>query len=492
MTNLSEVRNYLFGKWNIPEGEEGAPILNPATQEVLARFRNTSTIELGQAIHAATAAFTAWRNTPAGERIQPLLRLHKLILESKEYLAKIITQECGKTLNESLGELTRAVENIEVACGIPMLSQGVFSEDIAHGIDEIMIRQPVGISAIICPFNFPAMIAFWFAPYALACGNPVIIKPSERVPLTMQAIFELIDQAEFPPGVIQMIQGGRAVAEGLIDHPEVRTISFVGSTPVAKQVYSRATALGKRAQCQGGAKNPIVVMPDADPEMTLRILADSAFGCAGQRCLAASLVLPVGEAQDWLLQSLAEAAKSRRVGNGLLEGIQMGPVISPQSKARIENLITEGIAEGAEALVDGRNAVISGYEQGNFIRPTILNQIPPEGKLAQTEIFGPVLGVMPMDSLESAIAWINRSAYGNMACIFTGSGASARQFRHDAQAGNIGINIGVAAPMAYFPFSGWKDSFFGDLHGQAMDAVDFFTQKKVVVERWPQTWSRQF
>ena len=492
MSELSEIRNYLYGRWSTPEGEVGAPILNPATQDLLAEFRNTSKTELNQAIHSAAAAFPEWRNTPVGERIQPLFRLHMLIQENKEHLAKIITQECGKTLNESLGELTRAVENIEVACGMPMLSQGVFSENIAGGIDEIMIRQPVGISAIICPFNFPAMIAFWFAPYALACGNPVIIKPSERVPLTMQAIFELIDQAGFPPGTIQMVHGGGAVAEGLIDHPEVRTISFVGSTPVARKVYSRATALGKRAQCQGGAKNPIVVMPDADPEMTLRILADSAFGCAGQRCLAASLILPVGEAQDWLLQSLAVAAKSRRVGNGLLEGIQMGPVISPKSKVRIENLIAEGISEGAEALVDGRNVVISGYEQGNFIRPTILTQIPPEGKLAQTEIFGPVLGVMPMDSLESAIAWINRSAYGNMACIFTGSGASARQFRHDAQAGNIGINIGIAAPMAYFPFSGWKDSFFGDLHGQAMDAVNFFTQKKVVVERWPQTWSRQF
>ena len=492
MSELVEIRNYLNGNWSTPEGEGGAPILNPATQEMLAKFRNTSKTELNQAIHSAAAAFPDWRNTPAGERIQPLFQLRSLLQENKTRLATTITLECGKTLSESLGELTRAIENIEVACGIPMLSQGVFSEDIAGGIDEIMIRQPVGISAIICPFNFPAMIAFWFAPYALACGNPVIIKPSERVPLTMQAIFELIDQAGFPPGVIQMVQGGSQVAEGLIDHPEVRTISFVGSTPIARKVYARATSLGKRAQCQGGAKNPIVVMPDADPEMTLRIVVDSAFGCAGQRCLAASLVLPVGEAQDWLLSGLTERAESRQVGNGLLEGVQMGPVISPESKVRIESLIAEGLAEGAEALVDGREAVIPGYEQGNFIRPTLLNQVPPEGKLAQTEIFGPVLGIIPMDSLETAIEWINKSTYGNMACIFTGSGASAHQFRHNAQAGNIGVNIGVAAPMAFFPFSGWKDSFFGDLHGQAMDAVEFFTQKKVVVERWPQTWSRQF
>jgi malonate-semialdehyde dehydrogenase (acetylating)/methylmalonate-semialdehyde dehydrogenase len=486
------VRNYLNGKWQTPQGEGGEPILNPATQEVLAEFHSASRDQLNQAAQAAAKALPAWRNTPAGERIQPLFRLHRLIRENKERIARVITQECGKTLKESLGELTRAIENIEMACGIPTLSQGVFSEDIAHGIDEIMIRQPVGVSAIICPFNFPAMIAFWFAPYALACGNPVIVKPSERVPLTLQTLFELIDQAGFPPGVVQMVQGGREIVEALIDHPEVRTLSFVGSTPVAKAVYARATALGKRAQCQGGAKNPVVVMPDADPEMTLRILADSAFGCAGQRCLAASLVLPVGEAQDWLLPGLAEAAEIRQVGYGLEEGVQMGPVISPQSKARIENLVAEGLEEGAEALVDGRNAQIPDYEQGNFIRPTILNALPPKGKLAKTEIFGPVLGVIPMESLEKAIEWVNQSAYGNMACIFTGSGVSARQFRHDANAGNIGVNIGVAAPMAFFPFSGWEDSFFGDLHGQAMDAVEFFTRKKVVVERWPQTWSRQF
>lgn len=492
MAGTTEIQNYIKGQWKKPHGEQGAPIVNPATQELLAQFTNSSSEDLDLAAKAAEAAFQGWRDTPAGERIQYLFRLSSLLRQEKDSLAKTITQECGKTYKESLGELTRAIENVEVACGIPSLSQGLFSEDIAKGIDEIMIRQPVGVSVVICPFNFPSMIAFWFMPYALACGNPVIIKPSERVPLTMQAIFKLIDRVGYPKGVVQLVQGGGEVAQRLINHPVVKTVSFVGSTAVAKKVYAHATATGKRAQCQGGAKNPIVVMPDAEPEMTVRIIADSAFGCAGQRCLAASLVIPVGKAKEWLLPGIKKAAQERFVGYGLDEDIQMGPVISPGSKTRIEALIAEGISEGAQMLVDGRNISVSGYEKGNFIRPTVLVNLPPNGKLAQTEIFGPVLGVMPMKKLKDAIEWINQSPYGNMACIFTASGASARQFRHDAQAGNIGVNIGVAAPMAFFPFTGWKNSFFGDLHGQAQDAVEFFTQKKVVVERWLETWSRQF
>jgi malonate-semialdehyde dehydrogenase (acetylating) / methylmalonate-semialdehyde dehydrogenase len=488
----TNMMNYINGQWTQPSGEKGADVLNPATQEVLAEITYSAQSDVTTAVAAAEAAFPDWRAAPAGERIAPLFKLRQLLMDARDAIARTITLECGKTFRESQGELTRAIENLEVACGIPTLSQGLFSEDIAPGIDEIMIRQPVGVGAAICPFNFPAMIAFWFMPYAVACGNPFIIKPSERVPMTMMALFKLIDQAGFPPGVVEMLQGGKTVSETLIDHPAVRSISFVGSTPVAKAVYARAASQGKRAQCQGGAKNPVVIMPDADPEMTVRIMADSAYGCAGQRCLAASLVIPVGEAVDWLRPGIAKAAQKREVGFGMDEGVQMGPVITPESQTRIEGLIKAGAAEGAHLLVDGRGAKIPGCEAGNFIRPTVLDNLPPEGKLAQTEIFGPVLGMMPMDSLDEAIAWINASAYGNMACLFTASGQVARQFRHEAQAGNIGINIGVAAPMAFFPFTGWKNSFFGDLHGQAMDAVDFFTQKKVVVERWPQTWSRQF
>lgn len=492
MSGAKEVFNFINGKWQKPGGTAGLQILNPATQEVIGNFHNSSEKDIEAAITAAENAFIAWRNTPVVDRVRYLQNLLQLIASEKDAIAKIITLECGKTFQESLGEIERAIENIEVACGAPTFSQGAFSEDIAPGIDEIMIRQPVGISAVICPFNFPAMIAFWFMPYALACGNPVIVKPSEKVPLTMQAIFHLIEKAGFSKGIVQMVQGGSETVDQLLNHPMIKTVSFVGSTAVAKKVYAQATAHGKRAQCQGGAKNPIVVMPDADPDMTIRILADSAFGCAGQRCLAASLVLPVGEAIDWLYPAICKAAEDRVVGFGLDDGVQMGPVISPASLKRILALLAEGEATGARLLVDGRNAVIPGYEKGNFIKPCIMDHLQPDGNLVQTEIFGPVLGILPMDSLDSAINWINQSTYGNMASIFTASGSNARYFRHGVMAGNIGVNIGVAAPMAFFPFSGWKDSFFGDLHGQSEDAFNFFTQKKVVIERWKDKWSRQF
>jgi malonate-semialdehyde dehydrogenase (acetylating)/methylmalonate-semialdehyde dehydrogenase len=325
----------------------------------------------------------------------------------------------------------------------------------------------------------------------LPCGNTCVIKPSEKVPLTLQKVMHLIEQTGLPPGVLNLVNGAKAVVDALLDHPTVRAISFVGSTPVAKYVYSRATANGKRAQCQGGAKNPVIVLPDADMDTTTRIMADSAFGCAGQRCLAASVAITVGTAKKTFTEAIAEAAQSRQVGYGLDPGVQMGPVITSESKSRIEALIQTGVDEGASALVDGRSPKISGYETGHFIRPTILQNINPVGEIARTEIFGPVLSLIHLETIDDAIALINQGQYGNMACLFTSSGAAARKFRYEAEAGNIGINIGVAAPMAFFPFSGWKDSFFGDLHGQGQHAVEFFTQTKVVVERW-QNWSREF
>jgi malonate-semialdehyde dehydrogenase (acetylating)/methylmalonate-semialdehyde dehydrogenase len=346
--------------------------------------------------------------------------------------------------------------------------------------------------AAITPFNFPGMIPLWFLPYAVACGNTVVLKPSEKTPLTMARILQLTEQAGFPPGVINLVHGGKDAVDALLDHPEVRAISFVGSTPVARYIYSRAAANGKRVQCQGGAKNPVVVLPDADMEMTTKIVADSAFGCAGQRCLASSVVIAVADAAKPFTQQISDAATSRKVGYGLDKGTEMGPVISSESRTRIEGLIAQGIAAGAKPLVDGRQPKIPGYDQGNFIRPTVLADVDPAGELARTEVFGPVLSVMRADSVEAAIELVNGSAYGNMACLFTSSGSAARQFRYETRVGNVGINVGVAAPMAYFPFSGWKDSFFGDLHAQGRDAIDFSTEKKVVVERWPSTWSRKF
>ncbi|MEX2314873.1 MAG: aldehyde dehydrogenase family protein, partial [Thermomicrobiales bacterium] len=317
-------------------------------------------------------------------------------------------------------------------------------------------------------------------------------KPSERVPMTMHKVFELLDGLGFPPGVVSLVNGGKEAVDTLLDHPDIRAISFVGSSPVAKYVYSRAAAAGKRVQCQGGAKNPIIVMPDADVEMTVKLTMDSAFGCAGQRCLAASIAVPIGEARDTFVPQLLDAAASRRVGYGLEESSEMGPVITADSRERIEGLVARGVAGGARVLIDGRQAKISGYEQGHFIKPTVLELPQVDSEIATTEIFGPVLSVTPMDTLDAAIEAVNASAFGNMACIFTSSGAAARKFRYEAKAGNIGINIGVAAPMAFFPFSGWKGSFFGDLHAQGRDAIEFYTDKKIVVERWPKEWSRKF
>jgi malonate-semialdehyde dehydrogenase (acetylating)/methylmalonate-semialdehyde dehydrogenase len=484
--------NYYGGGWQLSGAATYLDVLNPATQAVLARVPLSSVAEVDTAVQSAAHAFAEWRQVPPGDRIQYLFKLKNLLEEQFEELARTITLECGKTIDESRGELRRAIENVEVACGIPTMMQGDVLEDIARGVDEMMIRQPLGVTAIIAPFNFPGMIPFWFLPYALACGNTVIVKPSEKVPLTMQKVFRLLEQIGLPKGVANLVNGGKEAVEAILDHATIRSVSFVGSTAVARYVYSRGTANGKRVQAQGGAKNPIIVLPDADMETTTRITADSAFGCAGQRCLAASLAVTVGEARHTFTEAMAEATVSRITGFGLDDGVQMGPLISPQSRERVESLIQVGADEGARVLVDGRQPHIAGYENGNFVRPTILQDVNPAGEIAKTEIFGPVLSLMHVETIDAAIQLVNQGQYGNMACLFTHNGAAARKFRYEAEAGNIGINIGVAAPMAYFPFSGWKDSFFGTLHGQGKHAVEFFTQTKVIVERWPKEWSRQF
>ncbi len=398
----------------------------------------------------------------------------------------------GKRWKNSKAEMIRAIENVEIACGIPMLAKGEISEDIATGIDEMMLRQPIGVCATICPYNFPGMIPFWYLPYAIACGNTYIIKPSEKVPLTMQLLFKLIEQVGLPDGVINLVNGSKQVVDAILDHPAIRGITFVGSSTVAQYIYRRAAENGKRVQAQGGAKNPVVIMPDADMEMAVKIVTDSAFGCAGQRCLAVSWAVTVGEARNEFTEMICDAAQSRVVGYGLEDGIQMGPVISQAARVRIESQIQVGANEGATVCVDGRNTLIKNYEKGAFIRPTVLANVASGSEIARTEIFGPVLSLMHVDSIDKALELVNGGRYGNQASIFTGSGAAARRFRYEAEAGNIGVNIGVAAPMAFYPFSGWKGSFFGDLHGQGMDAIEFFTQKKVVVERWPKGWTRKF
>src|SRR6266446_5347039 len=489
---LTKVPNFVNGQWIESGATEWVDVANPATGEVLAEVPMSSESEAAAVIEAAATAFPEWRRTPPEDRIQYLFKLKDLLERNLEDLARQITFENGKTFSEAKAELRRAIENVEVACGIPMMMQGYNLEDVARGIDEIMIRQPLGVVAAIVPFNFPGMIPFWFLPYAIATGNTFVLKPSERVPLTMRRAFELMEQIGLPKGVVNMINGGKTVVNALLDHPKVRAVSFVGSTPVARYVYARAGENGKRAQCQGGAKNHVIVLPDADMKMTTQIIGDSAFGCAGQRCLAVSVAVTIGEAQKTFRDSIAEAAASLRVGSGLDEGVQMGPVITPQSKSRVETLITTGEKQGAKILLDGRNSRIPKYEAGNFVNPTILDDLPVTSDLADTEIFGPVLSLVHADSLDEALTFLERSPYGNQASLFTSSGSAARRFRYEAPAGNIGINIGVAAPMAYFPFSGWKDSFFGIMHGLVLDSVAFYTEKKVVVERWAKEHSRKF
>lgn len=489
--SVSTLSNFVAGRWVDGLGET-LPVLNPATGELLVQVPLATADEVDRAVEAAGGALKAWSATPVTDRIQYLFRLKAILEEEFEALAVTITEECGKTLAESRGELRRGIENVEVACGAPILMQGHTNEDIARGIDELMFRQPVGVCAIITPFNFPAMIPFWFLPYALACGNTVVCKPSEKVPRTMQRIVELLERCNFPPGVVNLVHGGKEAVDRLLEHPEVKAVSFVGSTPVAREVYRKAAAQGKRAQAQGGAKNPIIILPDADPEMTVKIVSDSAFGCAGQRCLAASLAITVGSAGKQFPELLKQAAQGRVVGNGLKDDVQMGPVINHPSRERIEQLIETGVGQGARLVLDGRGASVAGCENGSFVRPTILDGLSPDAELLSTEIFGPVLTMLNFDTMDDVIEYVNSGRYGNMACLFTTSGANARRFRNEAVVGNIGINIGVAAPMAFFPFSGWKDSFFGDLHAQGRHGVEFYTQTKVVVERWPSEWSRQF
>jgi malonate-semialdehyde dehydrogenase (acetylating) / methylmalonate-semialdehyde dehydrogenase len=480
--------HYWNGDWWAGSSPDVLAVEDPARAQRIAELHPATAEETNQAVEAAHAAFQTWRRVPVTERIQPLFKLKALLEQELDNIARIITTECGKTLAESKGELRRAIENVEVACGMPILIQSNFNEGIASGIDEFSIRQPLGVAAILCPFNFPAMIPFWFWPYAVATGCTVVTKPSERVPLTMQAVAKLVEQCGFPKGVFNIVQGGKQTSEALMDHPLVKTVSFVGSSAAARQVYLRSAQNGKRVQCQGGAKNPVVILPDAEVETGTQVIADSAFGCAGQRCLASSVAVLIGDANKTFGDSLRNAASTRKTGHGL-EGADMGPVISAASQQRLQTLLAEAEQHGAKATVDGRKHDLNA---GYFLKPTILEGLPESSPLIRTEFFGPVLTLIEKPDIESALDFINSGAYGNMACLFTRSGEAARRFRTEAEVGNVGINVGVAAPMAFFPFSGARESFFGDLHGQGRDAVRFFTNEKVVVERWPKDWSRKF
>ncbi len=479
-----DLKNYIGGKWVAATRDEWLEVTNPATAKAIARVPLSSRADIDAAVEAAGNAWPAWRETPPLERARHLFALRDLMERHSEDLARIVTQDDGKTIDEARGEIRRAIENVEVACGIPSLMMGYGLEDgAAAGIDEEVLVQPLGIFAGISPFNFPVMVQSWFWPYAVATGNCWIAKPSEQDPVVWTLLLELIEQAGFPPGVFNLVHGAKETVEAICDQPGIVGVSFVGSTPVAKLVYARAAASGKRVQCGGGAKNLLVVLPDAKLDRAVPNIVSSIYGNAGERCLAGSVVVGLGEAHEPLRAKLATAASKIRVGYGLDTSVEMGPVITKKHQERVEAYIAKGAGEGADLALDGRGLTVPGYA-GYFLGPSVLDRVTPDMTVAKEEIFGPVASMLEIADLNDAIEWINRSPYGNAASLYTSSGKAAREFRYRARAGSIGINVGVAAAMAYFPFGGMKGSFFGDLHPQGRDAVRFFTDSKVVITRW--------
>lgn len=478
------LRNYINGKWVESSTKIFKDVINPATGEIIAKTPMCTADEAIQAIKAGKKAFNRWHITPAQTRIRYLFQIRDAFEDNFEELSKILTVEQGKCIDEARGEYRRAIENIEVAASVPTLQQGYNMEDIAAGIDEMLIKQPIGLFFCVAPFNFPGMVPSWFWPYAIACGNTYIVKPSEQVPLSMTRQFELMDEVGVPRGVLNMAHGGPDVVNTLVESPDTVGMSFVGSTRVGSLLYKKCGEFRKRVQVQGGAKNFITVMPDADIKRTIPNIMTSFFGCTGQRCLSGAVLLAVGDIYEPLKDAVLTATQKMRVGNGLDENVQMGPLASKTGMERVLEYIQTGVNEGADLLLDGRNFTVPDYPNGYFVGPTIFDKVTPEMTIAREEIFGPVMSIIYVKDLNEAIDIIHQNPYGNASSIFTSSGKSARDYQYRVKAGNIGINVGIAAPIASFPFSGMKNSFLGDLHGQGRDAVSFFTENKVVITRW--------
>jgi len=473
---------YINGAWEKPQGHTTFPVTNPATGTVLANVPFATADDVDRAVRTAHEAFLKWRDVPVVDRIQVLYRFKALFDEHAAEVAAILTRENGKTTDDSKMEVRRAIQMVEVACGMPSLMMGDSLNDVAREIDCKTIRQPIGVCVGITPFNFPAMVPLWMYPFAIACGNTFVLKPSEKVPLTPTRIIELLAEAGVPAGVMNIIHGGKETVDALLHHPLVKAVSFVGSTPVAKSIYATAAAGGKRVQALGGAKNHLVVMADADMPKTVEAIIGSAFGAAGERCLAGSVLVPVGEAAGPLLDLLAKRTEAMTVGDGSQTGIEMGPLVTSDHCKRVAGYIEKGVAEGATPLVDGRKYKSS--SAGFFLGPTIFDNVTPDMTIAREEIFGPVLSVIRVKTLDEAIKLVNRSPFGNATSIFTANGKSAREYSSKIEVGMVGVNVGVAAPMAFFPFAGWKNSFFGDLHAHGKDAVGFYTEQKVIMSRW--------
>jgi malonate-semialdehyde dehydrogenase (acetylating) / methylmalonate-semialdehyde dehydrogenase len=478
------IKNYVNGEWVDSLSSDLIPVYDPATCELLANCPDSTAQDVDLAVKAAKGAFSEWRSTPILSRAQYMHHFKVLVEENFEDISKILVQEHGKAIDESRGEVRRAIESIDFAISAPVLMRSDGLEDISSGIDETTLRQPAGVFAAITPFNFPFMVPLWFLPTAIACGNTFILKPSPQTPLSTEILFDMLDELDLPEGVVNLVNGGIPSATAIMEHPDITGVSFVGSSPIAKVIYETCTKNGKRVQAQGGAKNYIAVLPDANMEASVKNILGAAYGCAGQRCLAAGVAIAVGDAYDQLKDELTKQVQNLTVGYGLDETSHMGTVISDSAKQRIEAMIQQGVDDGAELIIDGRNIKVDGYENGAWVGPTLLADVKRGSTMATEEVFGPVLSLMKADSYEEAVEIINESHYGNAASIFTNNGKYARDFKYKVNAGNIGVNIGVAAPSASFPFGGQKDSFFGDLHGQGSDSIEFYTERKIIIERW--------
>ncbi|MEW6275899.1 MAG: CoA-acylating methylmalonate-semialdehyde dehydrogenase [Bacillota bacterium] len=481
------VKNYINGEWVESTGEI-RDVVNPATCKVIGKVPISTGQELNDAVKAAKEAFSEWRTTPPVARVRCLFRLKELLEENFEELSRIQTQEHGKVIDEARGETRRGIENVEVACGIPSLMMGYNLEDVAAGIDEYVIRQPLGVFGIIAPYNFPFMVPLWFAPYAVATGNCVVIKPSSEDPISQMKLAELVEEAGFPPGVWNVVNGGREVVSAMLGHPDIVGIGFVGSTPIAKYIYEMCGKTGKRCIANGEAKNFLIVLPDCNVENTIPALMSSFFGNTGQRCLAGANLVIVGEDDGFyndFVDGLVDAASKIVVGYGLDEAVQMGPLRDQGKKERVVGYIESGVQQGAKLLLDGRKVKIKGgYPDNCFLGPTIFSNVTPDMKIGSEEIFGPVMSIMRAKNLDEAINMSNASRFGNSAAIFTSNGKNAREFQYRIASGNVGINIGIVAPMAFFPFGGMKDSFYGILHAQGQEVIRFFTESKVIIQRW--------
>lgn len=482
-SETAEIKSFIEGTWSVPQGETH-PIINPANGETIGTLNYATAADVDRAALAAHQAFLSWRDVPVVDRVQPLYKFKTLLEKHTDEIARLLTMENGKVLPDALAEVKRAIQMVEVACGMPSLIMGDSLNDVAKGIDCHTIRQPIGVCAGITPFNFPAMVPMWMYPFAIATGNTFLLKPSEKVPLSPTRMAELFIEAGVPEGVFQLTHGGKEVVEAFLTHPLIKAVSFVGSTPIAKLIYKEAAAHGKRVQALGGAKNHLVVMSDADLPKAVDAILSSSFGAAGERCLAGSVLVPVGKVAEPLLKLLLEKTRALRFGDGLEPGMNVGPIIGQEHRRKIIGYIEKGIAEGATPLCDGRTAIPGANPAGSFLGPTIFDNVKPSMAIAREEIFGPVLSVIRAKDLDEAINLVNTSDFGNTTTIYTASGKAAREYQARIEVGMVGVNMAVAAPMAFFPFAGWKNSFFGDLHAHGKDAVYFYTEQKVLMTRW--------